>query len=269
MAPAAKSVPEQGDGRRASDCRSPIGSLTYLSRTSLPDVAYATNFLARHVSAWEKTHDKALEQLVGYLHATDSVQLHADIDVRDAKGSVWLEMWVDSDHAGDAQRHSTTGWVLMLRGEHGTRAPIDWGSKKQGTIARSSGEAETVALDDAIKRIAGVNKGLCASSLPALGVLEKLLKREVPLVIMVDATVARTAATKGTTRSMKYLSKSQEIDLFWLREMIAKLGIEVRKVGTADNLADLMTKPLGGQRTRDLGGLIGITRKGCAASECE
>ena len=239
----------------------------YLSRTSRPDITYATNFLARHVSAWEKTHDKALEQLVGYLQATDSVQLHADIDVRDAKGNVWLEMRVDSDHAGDAQRQSTTGWVLMLRGEHGTRVPIDWGSKKQGTIARSSGEAETVALDDAIKRIAGVNKGLCASSLPAMDVLEKLLKREVPLAIMVDATVAKAAVTKGTTRSMKYLSKSQEIDLFWLREMIAKLGIEVRKVATADNLADLMTKPLGGQRAKELGGLIGITRRDAQQQE--
>ena len=115
-----------------------------------------------------------------------------------------------------------------------------------------------MALNDAIKRVAGVNKGLCASSLPAMDVLEKLLKKNVPLVMMVDASVAKAAVTKGTSRTMKYLSKTQEIDLFWLRETITKLGIEVQKVGTADNLADLLTKPLSGQRTKELSGLIGV-----------
>ena len=256
--PAAKGDADTGAGQRAGDCRTFIGSLMYLSRTSRPDITYATNALARHVASWEKSHDKSLEQLMGYLNATSDARLQSTIDVRDAKGDVWLEMWVDADHAGDKDRHSTSGWVLLLKGEYGTSVPIDWGSKKQGTVARSSGEAETVALDGAIKRIAGVNKGLCASSLPAMDILEKLLKKKVPLAIMVDASVAKTAITKGSTRAMKYLSKAQEIDLFWLREMVEKLGIDVKKTPTVDNIADLLTKPLCGSRTEELSRRIGM-----------
>ena len=61
----------------------------------------------------------------------------------------------------------------MLKGAFGTQVLLDWASRKQKVVARPSGEAETVALDDALGRVAGANKGLCAAGIPALGVFEK------------------------------------------------------------------------------------------------
>ena len=81
-------------------------------------------------------------------------------------------------------------------------------------VARSSGEAETVALHDAVRKVAGLNKGLANAAIPAMDVLEQLLGWPVPLTVHVDATVSKAAAEKGTSRTMKYLSKVQEVDLF-------------------------------------------------------
>ena len=112
---------------------------------------------------------------MGHLSVTSETGLASTVDVRDRKGGLWLEMWVDADHAGEPQRKSTTGWALILKGKYGTCALIDWASRKQNVVARSSGEAETVALNDALDRVAGTNRGLCAAGIPALDVFEKIL----------------------------------------------------------------------------------------------
>ena len=145
----------------------------YVSRATRPDVTYATNKLARQVSGWTTADDKALEHLIGYLRTTEDCRLTSRIDVRDKKGELHLELSVDADHAGLEDRRSTGGWVLMLKGENGTSCPLDWGSRKQQAVARSSGEAETVALRDALQTIVGVNRGLCAAALPAVDTLTR------------------------------------------------------------------------------------------------
>ena len=50
----------------------------------------------------------------------------------------------DSDWAGDADRHSVSGTASWLRGKLGWH-PITESSRRQSTIALSSGEAELVA----------------------------------------------------------------------------------------------------------------------------
>ena len=243
---------EDQAGQRGNDCRSFVGALMYVSRATRPDITFATNWMARKVAAWSTAQDKELEQLIGYLNATSGASLESTVDVRDRKGNLWLEMWVDADHAGEPQRRSTTGWTLLLRGAHGTNALLDWASRKQNVVARSSGEAETVALNDALARVAGANRGLCAAGIPALDVFEKILGAKLKLRVFVDAAVSKAAAEKGTSTQMKYISKTQGVDLFWLRDIVQRLGVSLEKVDSASNLADLLTKPLSGPRTKDL-----------------
>ena len=222
--------------------------------------------LARSADDWRAKDDKALEQLIGYLRATSGHALRSRVDVRDFKADLWLDLWVDADHAGEASRRSTSGWLLVLRGEHGTHVPIDWASRGQPVVARSGGEAETVALHDALRRIVGVNRGLCASGIPAVDFLERALGRKVPLRVLVDATVCKTAAEKGSSNRMRYISKTQQVDLFWLRDVVHTVGVKLVKVTSAENLADILTKPLDGQRTRMLREMIGVTPTAEAAS---
>ena len=230
----------------------------YVSRATRPDITFATNWMARSVDKWSEVQDKELEQLVGYLNATRDNGLASTIDVRDRRDNLWLEMWVDADHAGEPQRRSTTGWALMLKGTHGTSALIDWASRKQNAVARSSGEAETVALNDALSRIAGTNRGLCAAGIPAVDIFEKILGVKLRLVVYVDATVSKAAAEKGMSSHMKYISKTQGVNLFWLRDVVQRLDVSLEKVESTSNVADILTKPLNGSRTRDLSQSLGV-----------
>ena len=233
----------------------------YVSRASRPDITFATNWLARHVSQWTAQQDKELEHLLGYLRATSGDGLVAEVDVRDRAGGMWLELWVDSDHAGEPGRRSTTGWILLLRGHHGTCVPIDWASRKQATVARSSGEAETVALHDALGRVVGANRALCAAGIPAMDAVEKIIGAKTELKVHVDAAVCKAAAEKGTSGQMKYISKSQGVDLFWLRNITQQLDVSLLKTDTKSNLADLLTKPLCGMRTQELRAAVGVRGK--------
>ena len=61
---------------------------------------------------------------------------------------------------------------------------------------------------------------------------------------------------------MKYISKSQGVDLFWMRDVVQRLGVRLDKVSTADNVADLLTKPLCGQRTEILREAAGVKASG-------
>ena len=166
---------------------------------------------------------------MGYMKATCCHRLEMRVDVRDRKEDLWLDLWVDSDHAGEADRRSTGGWVLMLMGACGTRMVIDWASKGQRVVAQSSGEAETTSLSDAVRSMAagwrgsldeaashtaGANRALCSGGIPALDFFEKVLGRRVPLRVHVDATVCKAAAEKGTSKQMKYVGKTQQVDFF-------------------------------------------------------
>ena len=264
----------ENPGERGDDCRGFVGSLMYVVRATRPDATYAVNRLARKVSCWTQQDDADLEQVVSYFNDTVCLGIDMVVDVRDRKCELWLELWVDSDHAGGDDRRSTGGWVLMLRGGYGTRVALDWASRKQSVVARSSGEAETVALYDAVGQVCGdkdggggaaaglavgVNRGLCAGGLPAIDFFEKALQRSLPMRVMVDAAVAKAAAEKGTSRQMRYLSKAQGVELFWLRDMVNRVPLDLRKVEGTDNLADAFTKPLPGPRAAMLRGAIGVT----------
>ena len=108
----------------------------------------------------------------------------------------------------------------------------------------------------------GTNRALCSSGIPALDAVEKLLGQKVELRVKVDASVCKAAAEKGTSSHMKYISKSQGVDLFWMRDVVQRLGVRLDKVSTADNVADLLTKPLCGQRTEILREAAGVKASG-------
>ena len=92
--------------------------------------------------------------------------------------------------------------------------------------------------------------------------LEKALGMPVPLKVIVDATVCKAAAEKGTSRQMKYLSKTQCVDLFWLRDAVQNVPLEMTTVKSADNIADILTKPLPGPRTAMLRERMGVRAPG-------
>ena len=125
--------------------------------------------------------------------------------------------------------------------------------KQQPRIARSSGDAEARGIDGVVRELLrdtnhhtdqthAATYALSQKGVPILEMLEDLGFAITRRSIHVDAAVALTAATRGHSKIMQYLSKTQGVDLGWLAETIADLDFHLTKVDTKDNLSDIFTK---------------------------
>jgi hypothetical protein len=118
--------------------REAVGGLFYLSRCTRPDIAYASNQVARFMASPAPVHWQAVLRIYGYLQRTRAVPLHFPSSVGTSSE---LTGYSDSDWRGCLEtRKSHSGW-LVFRG----RSLIAWHSARQTTLAQSSAEAEFTA----------------------------------------------------------------------------------------------------------------------------
>ena len=96
-----------------------------------PDIAFATNRLARSVAKPSKSDIIASKHVLRYLRGT--MDLGLKMQVRN-RVCTTLTVFADSDWAGDRpMRKSVSSWVIML------------GARTQSVVAQSSREAEYIA----------------------------------------------------------------------------------------------------------------------------
>jgi hypothetical protein len=162
------------------------------------------------------------------------------IDLRDFD-KILTELFVDADHGGDLQTaRSTSGWATLAVGSHGTNCTMDWGAFRQKATAKSTGEAEIVGFDD----------GLCRSGLIVAGLWEEALGRPVLLRVRCDSDACMLAIKNGISAKMRYIRKHQRISIGFLHDAMDEAVHDDRetvRVDSADNIADMFTKPLHAQ----------------------
>ena len=87
-----------------------------------------------------------------------------------------------------------------------------------------------------------------------------LLGSSLKLKVFVGASVSKAAAEKGAPNHVKNSSKTQGVNLFWLRDIVHWLDASLEKVVTLTNVADVLTKPLCGVRAVALRGELGVAK---------
>ena len=102
-------------------------------------------------------------------------------------------------------------------------------SSTQDSIALSSGEAEYYGM----VRVASQSMGL-RSLLKDLGLKFRIR-------VLTDASAAKGIASRRGVGRVRHI----EVNQLWLQDKVLSGEIEVKKVGTKGNIADILTKHIG------------------------
>ncbi|XP_020694534.1 uncharacterized protein LOC110108298 [Dendrobium catenatum] len=120
---------------RLEHYRQITGALQYLMITC-PDLLYAINYLCQHMHSPLQSHYQLLKRVLRYVKGTLSLGLPIQ------PSSLVLTGFVDLDWATyHIDHHLITGYYTFL-----DNTLISWTVRKQSSIARSSTEAEYIAL---------------------------------------------------------------------------------------------------------------------------
>ncbi|CAH2100507.1 unnamed protein product [Euphydryas editha] len=209
-------------------CRRLIGRLMYAAMGTRPDICAVVNILSRYQNSASTLLYKILLNILRYLKGTLDLCLkyYRDSNVDEIIG------YVDSDWGGCNDRKSTTGCIFKVFG-----SSVMWFSKKQATVSLSSTEAEFIAL--------------CSATSEACWLKDILFifGFDIKIVIFEDnqSTIKMAQMATGNSR-VKHL----EIKLSFVKEKLDKNIIELRYINTSDQLADILTKALGGTLFRKL-----------------
>jgi transposase InsO family protein len=214
-----------------------IGMLLYLSINSRPDIAAAVSILCQKVSAPTDVDLTEAKRILRYLKGTMDWKL--TLGKKQAPDQ--LIAFTDSDWAEDrVDRKSNTGYLCCLSG-----ALLAWKSKKQTIVATSSAEAEYIALSTAAKELLWIKR--VAKSFG--------MNQQNPIKVFSDSTSAIAMVVNP-----KSSSKSKHIDTKFhhVKDLVAKKIISLEYVPTQQNVADILTKPLGKSKVKQFRASLGL-----------
>ncbi|GJU71114.1 putative ribonuclease H-like domain-containing protein [Tanacetum coccineum] len=198
--------------------RSMIGSLMYLT-ASRPDIMFVVCACARFQVTPKTSHLLAVKIIFRYLKCKPTLGLWYSRD-----SPFKLVAYTNSDYAGATQdRKSTTGGCQFL----GNRL-ISWQCKKQTVVATSTTEAEYVAAASCCGQVLWIQNQLLDYGYNFMNT-----------VINIDNN-STICIIENTVQHSK--TKHIEIRHHFIRDRNAKKLIQMVKIHTDYNVADLLTK---------------------------
>ncbi|GKC50407.1 putative ribonuclease H-like domain-containing protein [Tanacetum coccineum] len=198
--------------------RSMIGSLMYLT-ASRPDIMFAVCACSRFQVTPKTSHLHAVKRIFRYLKGKPKLGLWYP-----RVSSFDLEAYSDSDYAGaNLDRKSTTGGCQFLG-----RRLISWQCKKQTIVATSTTKAEYVAAANCCGQVLWIQNQMLDYGFNFMNTK-----------IYID-----NESTICIVKNPVFHSKTKHIEIrhHFIRDAYEKKLIQVLKIHTDDNVADLLTK---------------------------
>ncbi|GKA17999.1 putative ribonuclease H-like domain-containing protein [Tanacetum coccineum] len=202
--------------------RSMIGSLMYLT-SSRPDIMFAVCACARYQVNLKVSHLHAVKRIFRYLKGQPKLGLWYPKD-----SPFDLVAYTDSDYAGASlDRKSTTGGCQFL----GCRL-ISWQCKKQTVVANSIIEAEYVAASSCYGQVLWIQNQLLDYGYNFM---------HTKIYIDNESTIC-------IVKNLVFHSKTKHIEIrhHFIRDSNEKKLIQMIKIHTDKNVADLLTKAFDG-----------------------
>ncbi|GJR06991.1 putative ribonuclease H-like domain-containing protein [Tanacetum coccineum] len=198
--------------------RSMIGSLMYLT-ASRPDIMFAVCACSRFQVTPKTSHLHAVKRIFRYLKGKPKLGLWYP-----RVSSFDLEAYSDSDYArANLDRKSTIGGCQFLG-----RRLISWQCKKQTIVATSTTEAEYVAAANCCGQVLWIQNQMLDYGFNFMNTK-----------IYID-----NESTICIVKNPVFHSKTKHIEIrhHFIRDAYDKKLIQVLKIHTDDNVADLLTK---------------------------
>ncbi|RVW17952.1 Retrovirus-related Pol polyprotein from transposon RE1 [Vitis vinifera] len=202
-----------------------VGRLMYLAHTR-PDLAYALSVVSQYMHNPGEQHMNAIMRILRYLKNAPGkgILFAKNVDHQS------IEVYTDADWAGAVDdRRSTSGYFTFVGGNL-----VTWKSKKQNVVARSSAEAE----------FRGMALRLCEALWLRL-LLQDLgyLSRQ-PIRLFCDNKAACDIAHNPVQHDR---TKHVEVDRFFIKEKLDDKIVELPKIRSENQLADILTKAVSSQ----------------------
>jgi hypothetical protein len=199
-----------------------IGKLLYLARATRPDISAIVGILGQYVKEPLTNHWDAVIHVLKYLKGTTDMELCL------SGKSLDVIAYSDADWAGDTMdRKSRSGTVIYLG-----NSAIVWSSLKQEVVARSTTEAEYIALSMTVTEVLWIR-----SILKELDILAPY--QSIPIF--------------EDNRGCKFLAhnphptpKTKHIDIrhHFIKDHLQKGDITIEDCSTEFMVADIFTKGL-------------------------
>ncbi|KAJ0536056.1 putative RNA-directed DNA polymerase [Helianthus annuus] len=217
--------------------RSLVGGLLYLTHIR-PELAFAVGFITRYVQTPASQHYGAARRILRYIAATIDFGLWYEKGV-----DVKLEGYADSDWArSSADRRSISAYVFSVGS-----SVVAWSSKKQSVVALSSTEAEYIS-----------GNGAACQAIWMKQLLNELgYKQEQPTEIYCDNV---SAIFLSKNAAMHSRSKHIDIKFHYIKSLVDINQVVLRSCHTQEQIADLLTKPLGPEQFCYLREALGVRK---------
>lgn len=161
---------------------------------------------------------------------------------------------MDADWAGDREdKYSTNGGYLVLVGPN-SWFPLMWVSRKQTACSRSTTESEIVALAHS----------LFLEALPMMSLWDKLVGpasgRPIKLKIFEDNQAAISIIGDGFSSKLCHISRTHGVNLTSIKDELDKPTVELLKIDTKRQAADIFTKGLEPQKWDPALEMLGMSK---------
>ena len=210
-----------------------VAKLLYLSTRTRPDIMLPVTFLCSRVNCSTESDMKKLARVCSHLKATRSLGIHLGA----AGDDISLRVYADASFAVHKDAKSHGGIVIIT--SHG---PTLAKAGKQKLVTRSSTEAELVTLSDAVS--------LAVYHLQFL----KGQGYNVSAELMQDNMSTIQMAKNG--RSTSDRTRHVNIRYFFVKQYLDDGTMNISRCPTLDMIADILTKPLKGERFEKIRDLL-------------
>jgi Reverse transcriptase (RNA-dependent DNA polymerase) len=226
-----------------------VGMLQYLVSHSRPDIMFAVSQCARYTHNPRRKHEQALERIGQYLKGTREQglimkpQLGAVLQIDAYVDADFAGMWGYEDKNDPTCVKSRTGYMIFI-----ADCPVLWTSKLQGDIATCTMEAEYSALSTSMRDVLPLKQALM-EIYNSIGLSQGQVVT-FKTTVHEDNNGALRLATLEPGRSTPR-SKHYAVKMHWFREKLKPNEIEIQKIDTKVQRADILTKSLRTDSFRD------------------